>query len=294
MNPNHQMHLEGLIFSLKMTNFTLKSSCKCFQVGLETYFLPQTPPNGGSWGPSHLFSQSSNCQINYWRTDCKKGWSCGFGPVQHRAFQLTIKTKHPFPSSLSPSPHSSIHRPISPFVLPLFSAAPRHQVDGLLQFVPQFMLATVTVPVQCRQDLPSQRRHVRNYTENTPKNYYWILHSTWYKHQRHKTAFLVRSLPLCKCVYVLSLKPCATDNRDIWKSLTFTNSVKVKTMPPSTHLFLVLVDVEVQLTERAQCVKLVAMETGLLHQVGVHVLIADAWHLCNIPVVPATKKHRYA
>ncbi len=56
---------------------------------------------------------------------------------------------------------------------------------------------------------------------------------------------------------------------------------------PPAHLFLVLVDVEVQLTECAQCVELVSVQTGLLHQVGVHVLITDAGHLCNIPVVPA-------
>lgn len=68
---------------------------------------------------------------------------------------------------------------------------------------------------------------------------------------------------------------------------------EVKRAPPRppTHLFFVLVDVEVQLTERAQCIELIAVETGLLHQIGVHVLIADAWHLRDIPVVPAGHKH---
>lgn len=60
---------------------------------------------------------------------------------------------------------------------------------------------------------------------------------------------------------------------------------------PPPHLFLVLVDVKVELTERAQCVELVAMETGLFHQVGVHVLITDAGHFGNIPVVPAGHIH---
>lgn len=58
-------------------------------------------------------------------------------------------------------------------------------------------------------------------------------------------------------------------------------------LAPPTHLFLVLVDVKVELTERAQRVKLSAVEARLLHQVGVHVLIADARHFGNIPVVPA-------
>lgn len=52
-----------------------------------------------------------------------------------------------------------------------------------------------------------------------------------------------------------------------------------------SHLFLVLVDVEVQFTERAQCVELVAMETRLLYQIGVHVLIADTWHLADVSVI---------
>lgn len=65
----------------------------------------------------------------------------------------------------------------------------------------------------------------------------------------------------------------------------------VETPPP--HLFLVLVDVKVQLTERAQCVELVAMETGLFHQVGVHVLITDAGHFGDIPVVPEGKIHSF-
>lgn len=54
-----------------------------------------------------------------------------------------------------------------------------------------------------------------------------------------------------------------------------------------THLFLVLVDVKVELTERAQRVELGAVEARLFHQVGVHVLIADARHFSDIPVVPA-------
>lgn len=53
-----------------------------------------------------------------------------------------------------------------------------------------------------------------------------------------------------------------------------------------THLFLVLVDVEVELAERTQCVELISVESGLLHQVCVHVLIADARHLGYIPVIP--------
>lgn len=83
------------------------------------------------------------------------------------------------------------------------SAAPGHQVNGLLQFVPQFVFATITVSVQRCQDL-----------------------------------------------------------------------------------FLVLIDVEVELTQRAQSVELVAMETRLFHQVGVHVLVGDTRHLCYVPVVP--------
>lgn len=44
-------------------------------------------------------------------------------------------------------------RPIGPRASPLLSAAPRHQVDGLFQFVPQFVFATVPVTVQGGQDL---------------------------------------------------------------------------------------------------------------------------------------------
>ena len=40
------------------------------------------------------------------------------------------------------------------------SAAPRHQVNGLLQFVPQFVFATITVSVQRRQDLREEKREV--------------------------------------------------------------------------------------------------------------------------------------
>lgn len=68
------------------------------------------------------------------------------------------------------------------------------------------------------------------------------------------------------------------------KSCETKNSRRRKEQP---HLFLVLVDVEVEFIERAQCVELVAMQTGLLHQVGVHVLIADAGHLGDVPVVPS-------
>lgn len=64
--------------------------------------------------------------------------------------------------------------------------------------------------------------------------------------------------------------------------------------PQPPHLFLVLVDVEVELTECAQCVELIAVETGLFHQVGVHVLITDAGHLGNIPVVPAESTNSFS
>lgn len=67
---------------------------------------------------------------------------------------------------------------------------------------------------------------------------------------------------------------------------------RLKPRPP--HLFLVLVDVEVELTECTQCVELVSVETRLLHQVGVHVLITDAGHLRNIPVVPAGQTHTHS
>lgn len=62
----------------------------------------------------------------------------------------------PCPPIQSVSPSVCLPRPL------LLSAAPRHQVDGLLQFVPQFVFATVTVPVQRRQDLQGRRREVRS------------------------------------------------------------------------------------------------------------------------------------
>lgn len=64
------------------------------------------------------------------------------------------------------------------------------------------------------------------------------------------------------------------------------NSCHQQMKPCVSHLFFVLVNVKVQFTECTQCVELIAVETRLLHQVGVHVLITDAGHFGNIPVVP--------
>lgn len=50
-------------------------------------------------------------------------------------------------------------RPSVPTPL-LLSAASRHQVDGLLQFVPQFVFATVPIPIQRCQDLQTQKAEI--------------------------------------------------------------------------------------------------------------------------------------
>lgn len=55
--------------------------------------------------------------------------------------------------------------PMGPLA-PLLSAAPRHQVDGLFQFVPQLVFATVAVTVQSRQDL--RRTTTRSEVTITP------------------------------------------------------------------------------------------------------------------------------
>lgn len=51
---------------------------------------------------------------------------------------------------------------------------------------------------------------------------------------------------------------------------------------PGSHLLAVLAHVGVDLGERAHGVELVHVHAGLLGQVGVHVLVADCWHLGDV------------
>lgn len=57
-----------------------------------------------------------------------------------------------------------------------------------------------------------------------------------------------------------------------------------------THLLFVLVDVEVELAEGAERVELVGVQAGLLHQIGVHILVTDAGHLTDVSIVPESNK----
>lgn len=142
---------------------------------LETYFLPQYPPNGGSWGPSQSVHQSSNQSVHQLTSKLLMDWllkgrGCGFqfSPTLRRSADCSNSSEFNKMPSLPPSPfffpthpiHPPVHRSISPFALPLLSAASRHQVDGLLQFVPQFVFATVPIPIQRRQDLQRQRKEI--------------------------------------------------------------------------------------------------------------------------------------
>lgn len=58
----------------------------------------------------------------------------------------------------------------------------------------------------------------------------------------------------------------------------------------TTHLFGVFTHVGVNLTERAHAVELVHVHPWLFCQVGVHVLVADRWHLTDVWVVPVWAK----
>lgn len=59
-----------------------------------------------------------------------------------------------------------------------------------------------------------------------------------------------------------------------------------------THLFGVFTHVGVNLTERAHAVELVHVHPWLFCQVGVHVLVADRWHLTDVWIVPVWGKKK--
>jgi hypothetical protein len=61
----------------------------------------------------------------------------------------------------------------------------------------------------------------------------------------------------------------------------------------ASYLLFVLVNIEVELTESTESVELGAMETRLLHQIGIHVLVTDGRHLTDISVVPDTSKETH-
>lgn len=170
-NPNRQMHLEG---SPCPQNDPIPPWSHIENVShLQTNFLPHYHPGGGSWGPSQSVNQS-NQSIHQVTSKLLMDWllkgrGCGFqfGPTLTRSADCSnssekqnaptspspILLPHPPHPSTSPSVHQSIF-------LPLLSAASRHQVDGLLQFVPQFVFATVPIPIQRCQDLQRQRTEV--------------------------------------------------------------------------------------------------------------------------------------
>lgn len=87
--------------------------------------------------------------------------------------------------------------------------------------------------------------------------------------------------------------PCTS----LWNSMTPTDppafatgyTFRVRqlgTCGGGTHLVAVLGDIEVELTECTKDTEVAGMETGLLHQVGIHVLVTDGCHLRYVPVVP--------
>lgn len=53
-----------------------------------------------------------------------------------------------------------------------------------------------------------------------------------------------------------------------------------------SYLLAVLADVRVDLIESAEHVELCRVESGLLSQVSVHVLVANSWQPVNVSVVP--------
>lgn len=126
-NPNRQIHLEGSFFAPKWLHSTLKSRCKCIQIGLETDFPPQNPPNGGSWGPSQPVNQSSNQSINHLTNKLLMDWllkgrSCGcqFGPTLSSSADCSDSSEKqnaliPPPPFFFPIP-PSIHQSIGPSV----------------------------------------------------------------------------------------------------------------------------------------------------------------------------------
>ena len=56
------------------------------------------------------------------------------------------------------------------------------------------------------------------------------------------------------------------------------------------HLVFVFDDVGVDLVQRRHAVELAEVQTGLLCQVGTHVLIADGWHTGDIRVIPRQER----
>lgn len=53
------------------------------------------------------------------------------------------------------------------------------------------------------------------------------------------------------------------------------------------YLFTVLADVRVDLIKRAEHVELCQVQSGLLRQISIHVLVANSWQPVNVSVVPA-------
>lgn len=123
-NPNRQMHLEG---SPCPQNDPIPPWSHIVNVShLQTNFLPQYHPEGGSWGPSQSVNQS-NQSIHQVTSKLLMDWllkgrGCGFqfGPTLtfswlFKQFRKTKCPHFPLPHSSSP-PTPSIHQSIGPSV----------------------------------------------------------------------------------------------------------------------------------------------------------------------------------